>query len=262
MARPADPHAKEALVAAARVEFAKKGLRGARIEDVTAACGVSKGSFYLHFPSKEALFGELVSRFESAMGSCSSERLMKVRDFHANEGSVTSKDVAERTQRFLKMAELDLEADLKVLELMWEYRDVVNVLFTGTQGTEFEGVAWKMMDSEEDRIASDVKHYQSAGACRTDIPPEVFGSMIVGTYTRVALRMNRMTQKPDMREWAQSLQMLMREGWTDRGAAQGLQVPPDLHPLGRDKLPLPTGRTQKPRKKPVRATSGARRAAR
>src|SRR5947209_20471614 len=63
MARPADPNAKEALMAAARAEFARKGRRGAHIEDITAACDLSKGAFYLHFESKEALFGELVESF-------------------------------------------------------------------------------------------------------------------------------------------------------------------------------------------------------
>src|SRR3954465_14733968 len=63
MPRHADPNGKEALGAAARAEFARRGLRGARIEDVTAACGLSKGAFYLHFESKEALFGELVEKF-------------------------------------------------------------------------------------------------------------------------------------------------------------------------------------------------------
>ena len=63
MARPADPHARAALIAAARAEFVKKGLRGARIEDITAACGLSKGAFYLHSSSKEALFGEVVAEF-------------------------------------------------------------------------------------------------------------------------------------------------------------------------------------------------------
>ena len=58
MARPADPNAKEALVAAARAEFARRGLVGARVEDITAACNLSKGAFYLHVESKEALFGD------------------------------------------------------------------------------------------------------------------------------------------------------------------------------------------------------------
>jgi len=60
MSRPADPTARSALVAAARAEFVRKGLRGARIEDITSAYGLSKGAFYLHFDSKEALFEELV----------------------------------------------------------------------------------------------------------------------------------------------------------------------------------------------------------
>ncbi len=41
MARPADPTAKEALVACARAEFARRGLVGVRIEDITLACSLS-----------------------------------------------------------------------------------------------------------------------------------------------------------------------------------------------------------------------------
>src|SRR5712692_9542285 len=74
MARHADPNAKDALIAAARREFARRGLRGARIEDITAACGLSKGAFYLHFPSKEALFGELVETFFGHLASCGERR--------------------------------------------------------------------------------------------------------------------------------------------------------------------------------------------
>ncbi|MFN7132252.1 MAG: TetR family transcriptional regulator, partial [Myxococcales bacterium] len=37
----------------------RRGLRGARIEDITSSCGLSKGAFYLHFDSKEEVLGEL-----------------------------------------------------------------------------------------------------------------------------------------------------------------------------------------------------------
>jgi len=74
MARHADPNARDGLIAAARAEFARRGLRGARIEDITAASGLSKGAFYLHFPSKEALFGELVETFFGHLASCGERR--------------------------------------------------------------------------------------------------------------------------------------------------------------------------------------------
>src|SRR5947209_4911297 len=121
MPRPADPNAKEALVTAARAEFARRGLRGARIEDITAACGLSKG-------------------------------------------------------------------------------------------TAFEGTIWEIADAEVNRVREDFQRYQGHGVCRPDIPGELFGSLIVGTYLLLAVRMSRLQEKPDLREWARSLHTLIHEG--------------------------------------------------
>lgn len=53
---------REALLDAARVIFARDGFVDARIGDIAAATGVSHGSFYTYFASKEAIFRELVVR--------------------------------------------------------------------------------------------------------------------------------------------------------------------------------------------------------
>src|SRR5256885_1515256 len=92
MSRPADPNAKQALVAAARAEFARRGLRGARVEDITAACGLSKGAFYLHFESKEGLFQTLVEAFMAAMKSCADSRHQRLAQFFADHGPLTPSD--------------------------------------------------------------------------------------------------------------------------------------------------------------------------
>src|SRR5205807_6529729 len=89
MARPADPHARDALIAAARAEFARRGLRGARIEDITAACGLSKGAFYLHFESKEGLFKLLVDQFLAEIGECTVSRLAHAQTFFAEHGQLS-----------------------------------------------------------------------------------------------------------------------------------------------------------------------------
>jgi AcrR family transcriptional regulator len=62
VAKPADER-REDLLAAARRVFAEKGLPNATISDVTEAAGVAKGTFYLHFDSKEALLGALKQQF-------------------------------------------------------------------------------------------------------------------------------------------------------------------------------------------------------
>src|SRR5262249_3760916 len=50
-----------ARFAAELEEFATRGFAAARLEDVAARAGVGKGTIYLHFRDKEALFQELVT---------------------------------------------------------------------------------------------------------------------------------------------------------------------------------------------------------
>lgn len=59
------------ILDAALEEFAERGLAHARLEDIGKRAGVSKGTIYLYFPNKEALFREvvrstIVTRLESA----------------------------------------------------------------------------------------------------------------------------------------------------------------------------------------------------
>ena len=212
MARPADPNAKEALVAAARAEFARRGLVGAHIEDITAAYGLSKGAFYLHFSSKEALFGELVAAFLRAVAESDESRECEMAAFAAEHGTITRRDLEEHSPRYHKLLEIEAAEDRRVLEAMWAYRDVMGVLLRGAQGTKFEGAIWEITDREVERIKQNFDRFQGEHSCRTDIPPEIFGSLIVGTYVLLGMRMSRMSEKPDLAEWARSLHILIREG--------------------------------------------------
>jgi len=71
----------EQILNAALVVFGEHGLAGARLEDIAKKAGLSKGTIYLYFPNKEALFREVVRhtvvskiqegerRFEAMSGS-------------------------------------------------------------------------------------------------------------------------------------------------------------------------------------------------
>ena len=48
------------LLAAAKRLLASKGFHGTKIADIAAAADVGTGTFYLHFPTKDALFSDLV----------------------------------------------------------------------------------------------------------------------------------------------------------------------------------------------------------
>jgi AcrR family transcriptional regulator len=60
MARPGDPNARIDLLAAAEAVFVERGLDQTKVEDITDRAGRSKGSFYLHFTSKEDAFKQVV----------------------------------------------------------------------------------------------------------------------------------------------------------------------------------------------------------
>jgi AcrR family transcriptional regulator len=51
---------RQELLAAAAHVLAKKGLHDTKISDIAAAADVGVGTFYLHFPTKEALFVAVV----------------------------------------------------------------------------------------------------------------------------------------------------------------------------------------------------------
>jgi len=48
------------IIEAALDIFSERGLVAARLEDIAKAAGVSKGTIYLYFPNKEALFCEMI----------------------------------------------------------------------------------------------------------------------------------------------------------------------------------------------------------
>jgi len=54
---------RQQILDRARDVFAKKGYHLAKIDDVVAAAGVARGTFYLYFHDKRSIFEELVSRF-------------------------------------------------------------------------------------------------------------------------------------------------------------------------------------------------------
>lgn len=59
--RRRDPEGRpQQILDAAFKEFALKGLAGARLEDIASGANVAKGTIYLYFPNKEALFREMV----------------------------------------------------------------------------------------------------------------------------------------------------------------------------------------------------------
>lgn len=60
---------QEKILAAAREEFAARGLDGARVDRIARAAGVNKAMIYYHFRSKEELYETVVQQFLESVKS-------------------------------------------------------------------------------------------------------------------------------------------------------------------------------------------------
>ncbi len=56
---------RQHILAAARDVFAKRGYHDATIDDIVAEAGVARGTFYLYYEDKRAVFAELIDRFSA-----------------------------------------------------------------------------------------------------------------------------------------------------------------------------------------------------
>src|SRR5207244_149412 len=70
---------RDAILMAALDEFSAKGFAAARLDDVARRAGVAKGTIYLYFSDKEALFQELVrSMLNPVVGAVEAAQLMEL----------------------------------------------------------------------------------------------------------------------------------------------------------------------------------------
>jgi len=58
---------REQLLRAARTVFAEKGYHRATVGDIVRQAGVAQGTFYLYFPSKQAVLATLAHDFRNAL---------------------------------------------------------------------------------------------------------------------------------------------------------------------------------------------------
>ncbi|KRE96450.1 TetR family transcriptional regulator [Paenibacillus sp. Soil766] len=60
-------HIHQKLLEVAKRSFETFGLKKTNVEDLTKACGIAQGSFYLFFKSKEELFYDLLQKEEQSI---------------------------------------------------------------------------------------------------------------------------------------------------------------------------------------------------
>jgi AcrR family transcriptional regulator len=196
--RRANPDSREALIEAAREEFARHGVDGARVEDIARKAGISKGAFYLHFEGKEAVFQEILQRFLGVLAELAARR----EDLMCQGAQPVDLEAA---------LEADCASDVELLEVLWRNRKVVAALESSAIGA----AAPRVQDFRRRMralVAARIEDGQRSGLFRDELDPHALGDVILGAYEAFGRRMVELREKPDLASWARVFHAVFYEG--------------------------------------------------
>ena len=121
------------LLSAGEACFARSGYDGTSVATICQAAGVSKGAFYHHFESKQAIFLELLNRWLAAMDVAMLDMSDSQQDVPAKLMAMTSivgqlSQVADRDLliylEFINRAVRDRQVWQEAIEPYYRYRDI------------------------------------------------------------------------------------------------------------------------------------------
>jgi AcrR family transcriptional regulator len=106
-----EPKTKAALIESAIHMFQKKGFQLTRVSDIVSAAGVSQGTFYNYFKSKEEIFRDICNEFINELQTLFIERTEHLFDGNSIEEIVANvhrivRDVIRIYRENLSVAEL------------------------------------------------------------------------------------------------------------------------------------------------------------
>lgn len=260
MPRPADPRAKIELLRAAEAVFVDHGLNAAKVEDITARAGVSKGAFYLHFDSKDDCFRQIVDGLFARLVEC-----IESHPKHRCCGS------------WSRAIEEHLEAthahNVEIFEFCWQNRALLGMVLAGGGGAPFAYLTDEFPARVASYIERTVRDMIGARVYRPDLDAKLVPALVAGAYEQLARLMIRQPKRPDIAAWCgQALGLFSRGLYTEEArvvvdckvtahasasqAADPPEVPGDDPPAprksGPGKIRERVGQGESPRRKRVR----------
>jgi AcrR family transcriptional regulator len=141
------PERRQQILNVARDVFAKRGYHTAKIEDIVAAAGVARGTFYLYFDDKRAIFEEIVDRTIARLGMS----IVRV-DVDA------SRSVADQVRDQIR----------RIMRILLEDRATTKILLSDALGVDpaFDRKLLSFYDEMSTQLESSLRDGQALGIVR------------------------------------------------------------------------------------------------
>ena len=237
MGRFTDTTAKGRLLAAAEALFVERGLDGAKVEDITARATLSKGSFYIHFDSKEAAFREVVEGIVATMAVYVEAALEEDGDEGGAAGPVSglasraSGDVTHRypleARALAARFEARIAREAVLFEYLWETRAHIRLLLEGGKCAAFGYLMDEFADRARQSAAKLLARGVEEGIYRGDFDVEVASLYLAGAYDRLARHVVRQEARPDFTGMLRLMQDLVLRGLATFGANEAIAATSD-----------------------------------
>jgi AcrR family transcriptional regulator len=186
---PRGQRTRDALVRAARPVFEERGFSDTTMSDVADAAGVSHGTVYTYFPSKESLLSEVCN---AAVG----EVFTAVRvpdDLRADP--ITR--VEEGNRRYL----IAYAANARLLEVVEQ---------AATTDPHFRELVDGLRGVFVDKTRATLQHFQADGLADPELDPEIAAPALVGMVESFGRRWHALGSTYDLDEVVRTLTRL----WT------------------------------------------------
>lgn len=128
---------RKRLVEAAKAIICDKGLTNTQIEEITDACGVSKGTFYTYFKRKEDIVFELSERVFNEIlvnaKDCKGTIIQKLENYMINFSGYIEKSNVKLAQEWIKnVVDPDI-TDIGINKLHKDLSAVIEILQSGIE---------------------------------------------------------------------------------------------------------------------------------
>lgn len=218
---------RDALILAAREEFAANGYADSAVDDIVLRAGVTKGAFYHHFSGKEDLFGQV---FEHVKKELSRAAFVVHADY---EPFVQGGGERSRQEKFASQTNTEVWQELvercrRYIELHVDSRVRRIALIDSRSVLPWE--EWQRIEREHGVtiLRADLRRARHRGIVR-DLPLNILASIVVGALNEACMLVANAPEPEEVLDQTMSVVERMLDGLLVDSAGLSSRKPGSEH---------------------------------
>lgn len=174
------------ILECAKRVFAEKGFHAANVSHICAAAGIGRGTLYLYFDNKKAVFTAIVRESLGRVQALMQSR--RTRTYPPPE-TLRRGDAIDWSARQLR----------RVFEVVFQDERTLRILLREAVGldVDVERLLGEIDDALITLVAADLADSQAGGIVRADLDPHLTATLMVGGAEKLALAALRNAESPE-----------------------------------------------------------------